>query len=524
MASVKDILAHMHGLSSAEQKLIEDAYAFAEKAHEGHTRYSGEPYFNHVFETAKGLAEIGMGPRTVAAGLLHDTVEDAQTPPEEIEKRFGSEVLFLVEGVTKLGTLKYRGVKRHTESLRKLFVATSQDIRVLIIKLMDRLHNMKTLQHVPERKQKRIAQETLEVYAPLADRLGIGRLKRELEDLSFPYVYPEEYEEMRRVMKERSESNEKRLEKISRSIQKELAQAGFRDFRTEWRIKGLYSLYKKLERKGGEIEKIHDIAAIRIIVPKVNDCYTVLGIVHSIWRPMPGKIKDYIAFHKPNGYQSLHTTLFMGDYGLVEIQIRTEEMHRNAQYGIASHLAYKSTAGTKDQRIQKLQQNRNTLWIRHIIPTLFRRFEEARDTRDGNTVPKPPGERARPPQWIRDIAEAQQDVTRSQEFLNSLKKDFFSHRVFVFTPKGDVIDLPIDSSPIDFAYHIHSDIGDHMAGAKVNGKMVTLNTKLKNGDIVEIETKKGARPTHKWLGYARTNLAKRHIRQQLAKAEEGAKS
>ncbi len=512
MPDVKEILELMDRPSKADTELVRKAFAFSEKAHEGHTRYSGEPYFTHSFATAKGLAELGMDAATVAAGLLHDSLEDVGVAEETLEKEFGPEILFLVQGVTKLGALKYRGVERHAESLRKLFVATSQDIRVLIIKLMDRLHNMRTLAHVPANKQRRIALETLEIYAPIADRLGMGQLRGALADLAFPYVYPKEYEEVKKLLKERSREDLKHLDKIRKTLVAELGKAGIRNFRTDLRLKHLYSLFRKLERKNWDIEKIHDISALRVILPSVADCYRVLGVVHSLWRPLPGKIKDYIAFPKPNGYQSLHTTVFAGDGHIVEIQIRTETMHREAEYGIASHFAYKEGVERRRTVMPNLQ------WIAALIPPAARFIARAGATGENRYSPK------EIPAWVKQLAEAQRDVPQSTEFLERLKSDFFSTRVFVFTPKGDVVDLPAGSSPIDFAYAIHSDVGDHAAGAKVNGKLVSLDTTLYNGDIVEIVTKESARPSPKWVEFTKTTLAKRHIRSALAEAERSRRS
>ena len=342
MTDVKEIIKLLKSPDREEIALITEAYNFAKEAHEGHKRYSGEPYFIHLFEVAKSLAEIGMGPKSVAVGFLHDAIEDVNVDPEVIKKEFGKEILFLVDGVTKLGKLKYHWAQRHTESLRKLFVATSQDIRVVIIKLIDRRHNMMTLQYVPAKKQKRIATETLEIYAPIADRLGMGQIKQELEDLAFPYVFPKEEKKVQKLLKEKSNEDEKNLQKILKAVKKALGKEGIREFRSEERIKGHYSLYKKLQRKDFDISKIHDISALRFIVPTVGDCYKVLGVVHGIWRPLPGKIKDYIASPKSNGYQSIHTTVFTGQTGTIEIQIRTERMHNEAQFGIASHILYKA--------------------------------------------------------------------------------------------------------------------------------------------------------------------------------------
>lgn len=512
MASVKEITSLMSSPSKEDVALITKAYAFAEKAHEGLKRYSGEPFFVHVFATGKKLAEFGMGAKTIAAGLLHDVVEDTQATREDLEREFGAEILSLVEGVTKLGKLKYRGLKRHTESLRKLFVAIAQDIRVLIIKLTDRLHNMQTLQYVPAHKQRRIAEETLEIYAPLAYRLGMRTLNRELEDLAFAYVHPKEYAEVRDLLKEKSRETEQHLEKIHKSLRKALAKEGIRGVKTESRVKGLYSLYKKLLRKNMDMGKIYDISALRVVVPTLADCYKALGVIHSMWRPLPGRIKDYIAFEKPNGYQSIHTTIFTGDGGIVEIQIRSEHMHREAEYGIASHLGYKE--GEPKENAGKSVITSNLMWIASLLS--YRSwFQDAKEDKPTNTSQGVPI-----PAWITQLAESQGDIMDPQEFLEGLRADFFEHRIFVFTPKGDVVDLPLNSSPVDFAYAIHSDIGDHIAGAKVNGKLVALDTKLKNGDILDIQTKPSSRPSTKWLEFAKTEMAKRKIRAALIRQQE----
>lgn len=498
---VKEIISLMNSPSREEIDLITKAYNFAKEAHKDHKRYSGEPYFLHLIETGKNLARLGMDAISISAGLLHDVVEDAHTLRENVEKEFGDEILFLIEGVTKLGKLKYHGAERHTESLRKLFVATSQDVRVIIIKLVERLHNMQTLKHVPEHKQKRIAEETLLIYAPLAHRLGMRRLNRELEDLAFSYVHPKEYKETVKILKSTIKDAEYKLEKFLNNIKTEIAKNGMRDFKTDYRIKGIYSLYQKLGRKK-EIASVHDILAIRVIVPTENDCYRVLGILHGEWQPLPGRIKDFIAFPKPNGYRSLHTTLFTGDKSIVEVQIRTEEMHRQAEFGIAAHLSYKE--GYKGKGI-----NPNLLWILKLLPSPKKFF----GTKTERSVSKK--EALTIPEWIRQLAETEHIGKETGDLIEHLKTDFFEHRIFIFTPKGDVIDLPQLSSPIDFAYAVHSDIGDHTYGAKVNGKLVSLDTKLHNGDIVEIIVKKSGKPNKKWLDFAKTTMAKRHIRNAL---------
>lgn len=502
--TVEDLLEYASDFSDVDKKLIRDAYAFAKEAHKEHKRNSGEPYFDHLFATAKGLAEIEMDAPTIAAGLLHDSIEDADVAEETIESKFGKEVLTLVKGTTKLGKLKYRGAQRHVESLRRLFVATSKDIRVVMIKLMDRRHNIATLQYVREDKRERIASETLSIYAPLADRLGMGRLKRELEDLSFKYVDQKRYDEMNSIMQKSKLIKEPQLEEVTHKLKRKLAESGVKSFRTESRIKGLYSLHKKLERKGGDMDRIHDLLAIRIIVESVEDCYRSLGVVHALWHPLPGKIKDYIAFPKPNGYRSIHTTVVTQDAGPVEIQFRTEQMHREARYGFASHLSYKEAGASPDRGVQK----KNSLWYHQLIPSLLRNSSTTTQKKNAN-----------PPKWIDDLAHAHnvEEVPETEKYLKEISDDFFSRRIFVFTPKGDVVDLPVDSSPIDFAYAIHSEIGDRISGAKVNGKLVSLDTKLLNGDIVQIETKKNAQPNKKWLEYTRTTMARRHINNALSR-------
>ncbi len=471
---VEDIIALMKSPTKADKELVQKSYAFAQSAHEGQKRFSGEPYFNHVAHVGLYLATVRVDATTISAGILHDTIEDANVLPKTIEREFGKEVLKLVEGVTKLGKLKYRGIERHVESLRKFFIAMSNDIRVLLIKLADRLHNIQTLEHVPEAKRKRIAMETLEIHARLADRFGINKWKNILEDGAFPYAYPDEYEKVKIIIKKKRVTDEKYAEKMHHSVQKELVLNGIKNARVDYRVKNLFSLWKKLGRKDMDPDKVFDILAVRVIVKSVEDCYRALGIIHRHWRPVPGRIKDYIAVQKNNGYQSLHTTIFRGDGGVIEIQIRTEEMHREAQYGIASHLAYKE-GERRNEGIKK------------------------------GTA------------WLKDLTKWQKNIAKSDDFFVTLSLDFFNHRVFVFTPNGDVIDLPEESSPIDFAYAIHSNIGAHMAGVKINGKLTSIDTRLKNGDIIEIFTKNSASPKRKWLDYAKTSIARRHIRSYLEK-------
>lgn len=511
MTTVKQILTAFSGDGRNENALIEKAYEFATKAHEGHTRKSGEPYMVHTTAVAYKLAEMGMGPRTIAAGLLHDTIEDTSVTSEDIRREFGDEILFLVEGVTKLSSVRYYGTDRHNESLRKLFVATSQDIRVLIIKLVDRLHNMQTLSHVSPEKQIRIARETLEIYVPVAHRLGMGRIRKELEDLAFPYVHPKEFERVQAVLRENGRDATTILEKERKHLLKKIAESGLTNFSTSFRVKGDYSLYHKLRRKEWQLENVYDLMAMRIIVPTIEDCYQAMGIVHQLWRPLPKRVKDYINFPKPNGYQSIHTTVITSQGVILEIQIRTHQMHQEAEHGVASHILYKDLS----QGVKENQQS----WFGQLVPLLFRPFSWRSGQRtsalDLDAIKDVPPEQ-KIPHWIQQIGEmySKEKVT-GEEFVSDMRKDFFENRIFVFTPNGDVVDLPVGATPIDFAYAIHSEIGDKMAGAKVNSKLTQLDKELRNGDIVEVVTKKNAAPTQKWLEIAKTSLAKRRIRNAL---------
>jgi len=513
MTTVKEIIGEMSGATPEDVAFVEKAYEYSKKAHEGQTRYSGEPYFIHAAATAKILAEYGMDATTIAAGLLHDAVEDARVSREDVEKEFGKELLFIVDGVTKLGTHKYRGAERHAESLRRLMVATASDIRVLIVKLADRKHNMQTLEHVPELKRRRIALETLEIYAPIADRLGMGKMKSTLEDLAFPFVDPDAATHAAEVRKLKTQETGDGLAKVQKELKQEFAKKDLKKFRTDIRMKGIWSLHQKLERKHDDINLIHDIAALRVIVPSIEECYAALGIIHAIYRPLPGEFKDYIAFPKPNGYQSLHTTVVTPEAGIVEIQIRTEEMHRDAQFGIASHMSYKQLGKGVDKLDKDTQKSRfsslSFSWVRSLIPSLMKVVRKEGEIKGVTKVPP----------WLAELAQAHTEVAGSEEFVEGLKEDFFSHRVFVFTPQGDVIDLPAQSTPIDFAYAIHSDLGDHLQGAKVNGKLVSFDTTLGNGEVVEIMRRDSARPSPKWLEIARTSLARRHIRATLGMTE-----
>lgn len=466
--TIKDIISLTSGLKEKDKALIEKAYNFAKKAHEGQLRKSGDPYFLHVASTAKNLADLDMNSVVIAAGLLHDVLEDAGITEEELKKEFGDEIVGLVEGVTKLGKVKYKGVERNVENLRKFFISVAKDLRVLVIKLADRLHNIETLEHVRPDKQKRIALETLEIYAPLANRLSMGRLKGRLEDAAFKFAFPKEYNEVKELLLSKKDAEEKYLIEVKDKIEEKIKESKIKNTIIDYRQKHLYSLWRKLQKYSMDIGKIYDIIALRVMVETVADCYHVLGLIHGEWTPVPNRIKDFIASPKTNGYQSLHTTIFTGTGGIVEIQIRTHEMHEKAENGIAAHFFYK----------EKPQD----------LKTIPKEFE-----------------------WVHQLHDLNQNQEDPEKFLKSIKMDFFSDRLFVFTPKGDIVDLPENSSVVDFAYAIHTDVGDHAQGAKINGKNSSLGTKLKTNDIVEIQVNKNAKPSSKWLDYAKTNLARKRI-------------
>lgn len=509
MYSAKNIIAQSQSVTDADKELIQKAYDFAYEAHKDHKRYSGELYMIHLAAVGLKLASMGLSPQTIAAGLLHDSIEDTEVTTKDIRDNFGDEILFLVDGVTKLSSVRYHGTDRHNESLRKLLVATSQDIRVLIIKLVDRLHNMETLEHIPKEKQLRIARETLEIYVPVAHRLGMGKLRKELEDLAFPYVYPEEAKHVQEVLRARVGKNQEILERERKVLQKRLADSGLLDFSTSYRVKGTYSLYHKLRRKEWDINGVYDLLAMRVVVSSVEDCYRVLGIVHELWRPLPKRVKDYIAFPKPNGYKSIHTTVTTQNGVILEIQIRTERMHQESEFGVASHILYKQPAvSDKPERPSMFTS---------LIPMLFRPFR-SRKTIEEEPLDEAAGEphHYKIPRWVSQIGQVYTESNQpTEDFVEDAHSDFFSNRIFVFTPIGDVVDLPVGATPIDFAYAIHSEVGDRTSGAKVNKKLVQLNKELKNGDIVEIETRKSAKPSRKWLDYTKTSLARRRIKTAL---------
>jgi guanosine-3',5'-bis(diphosphate) 3'-pyrophosphohydrolase len=472
-------------LRPEEINLLKNAFDFSQKAHSGQKRKSGEPYFNHVYQTALKLAEWRLDVPTIVAGLLHDVVEDVGVSIDEIKKRFGEEIAFIVNGVTKLGRLKYRNRNEaQAENLKKMILAISQDLRVVFVKLADRLHNMKTLSALPSQKQKRIALETFEIYAPLAYRLGMANLAGELEDLAFPYLYPQEYQWLTENIKESYEERQHYLERVRPIIEKKLKEHSIEPIKIDFRAKRYSSLYKKLLRYNMNLEQIYDLVALRIIVKTVEECYATLGIIHQLWPPLPGRIKDYIALPKPNGYRSLHTTVFCLDNKPTEIQIRTLEMHEEAENGIAAHWAYEEKKGTKDYLEEK--------------PSFANEKELF---------------------WVQQLKNWQKDFVKPEEFLQSLKIDFFKDRIFAITPKGEVIDLPAGATPVDFAYAIHTDIGDSCVGAKVNNKIVSLDYQLQSGDLVEILTQKSKKPSESWLKFVKTSQARKKIKSSLRQSK-----
>ncbi len=456
---------------SADLSLVDRAYAFAERAHAGQSRLSGEPYLVHPVAVASILVDLELDTVSIAAGLLHDVVEDTGSSVADVEKEFGREVALLVDGVTKLARIEYRSREdEQVENLRKMFLAMSQDIRVLLIRLADRLHNMRTLTYLPPDRQKITAQETLDVFGPLAHRLGAYRLKMELEDLALRYLEPERYRELVTMVARKRAEREENTQEIIGILADKLGEAGIKAD-ISGRAKHFYSIYRKMYVQGRSFSDIYDLIAIRVIVDTKDECYAALGLVHALWKPIPGRFKDFIAMPKPNLYQSLHTTVVGPEGEPFEIQIRTWEMHHIAEYGIAAHWRYKEGAGGDPGFEKKLS-------------------------------------------WLRQIMEWQRDLPDSQEFMESLKVDLFSDEVLVFTPKGDVVELPAGATPIDFAYRVHTDVGHRCVGAKVNGRMVPLDTALENGDIVEVITSKQiGGPSWDWLSMAKTTAAKQKIRQ-----------
>ncbi len=462
---------------TADLELIEHAYHFADWAHSGQTRLSGEPYITHPWNVALIVADMGLDDPSIAAALLHDVVEDTEVEMATIVQEFGEEVARLVEGVTKLRRLQFHTFRQEqVENLRKVLVAMAQDVRVILIKLADRLHNLRTLDPLPEEKRKATALETLQIYAPIAHRLGIWRIKWELEDLAFKHLDPVAYRELARKVEKKRSERVHLIEKAIQQLQRALAEAGL-EATVQGRPKHLWSIYQKMQREGVDIDRIYDLIALRVIVNTEAECYLALGVVHKLWAPLPGMFTDYIAKPKPNGYQSLHTKVVGPDGEIMEVQIRTWEMHRNAEYGIAAHWRYKEVGDEPQRKPDALDQALA---------------------------------------WLRELMEMNRDIRDASEFTRSVIGDLFRDQVFVFTPKGDVIDLPKGSTPIDFAYRIHTEIGHRCIGAKVNGKLVPLDYQLQTGDVVEIITSKHPKgPSPDWLRFVKTSLARNRIKRYL---------
>lgn len=454
-------------ITEDDEGLIKRAYAFAERWHHGQKRLTGDPYIVHSLSVAYYLAELRMDASTIAAGLLHDVPEDTKCDLGEIKKEFGEEISQIVEGVTRLGGVKYFGKRGRVEDLRKLLVIMAKDLRVVIVKLADRLHNIQTLDALSPQKRKKIAAETIEIYAPLASRLGMGEMKGILEDLSFKYYLPKEYKRVSSLLEEEEKVRRDYTKRVIKELENKLEKVSIKAT-IKGRVKHLYSLYLKLKRYNDDFSKIYDVVAVRVIVDTISDCYKALGIVHEDWKPLIRRIKDYIAVPKPNGYRSLHTTVICLDGKILEIQIRTKKMHEEAEWGIAGHHIYEVEKESKiiDKKLD---------WIKQLID------------------------------WQKDL--------ETSAFMEGLKVDVFKDRIFVFTPKGEAVDLPEGATPVDFAYLIHTQIGNSCIGAKVNGKIVTLNTSLKNGDMVEIlVSRKILGPSRDWLRYAKTSWALNSIR------------
>src|SRR3954468_58168 len=465
----------------ADTELLRRAYVFSAFEHKGQVRHSGEPYLVHPLQVADLLADMKLDVVAIAVGLLHDIVEDTQTPIERIRELFGADIAHVVEGVTKLGAIQFSSSEeRQAENFRKMLLAMVDDIRVILVKLADRLHNMRTLHHLPEERRLKIAQEARDIYAPIANRLGMSKVKNELEELSFKYLESKAYESLRNKVEARRKNAEGVIDELTRELRAKLEEAQVPVTSIDGRIKRLYSIHLKLKRQKIDLERVYDFVALRVITQSVKDCYAALGIIHQTWSPVPGRIKDFIAMPRPNGYQSLHTSVISENGFPFEVQIRTEEMHRQAEEGIAAHWKYKEG-----------------------------RVGDHRDERYF--------------QWMRQLLEVQQEVRDPQEFLQNLKIDLYPEEVYIFTPKGEVRSLQRGATPVDFAYMIHTDVGNQCVGARVNGKMVPLRTRLQNGDIVEIVTQSGHRPSRDWLTFAVSSRARSKIK-HILQGEERARS
>ncbi len=458
--------------SDEDRALIKKAYNVAKKAHENQTRFTGEPYFNHCFATGMKLAQLLLPAEVITAGLLHDVLEDADVTAEDLESQFGADVVGMVQSVTKLGHVQYRGIERYVENLRKMFIAMAEDVRVIFIKFADRMHNMETLYVLPEQKRTRIANEVMEIYAPIANRLGMGEYRGLFEDYSFKYLQPKEYNWTKHLLEQRVKKFGPAMNNAMHDVERELLKHDIAPQNVHGRIKFCYSLYRKLLRYNNDINKIYDIVALRIIVNDVTDCYAALGILHGMYKPLSGRIKDYIAQPKPNGYQSLHTTVFSDDGSIMEFQIRTVEMHEEAEYGVAAHWRYKEGQKIREKKVK----------------------------------------------WMEELTKVQKELKESDfiERLNELKLDMFQDRIFVFTPNGDVFDLPVGSTPVDFAYHVHTDVGNKATAARINHQIANLDTELKSGDMCEIVVDKNRRtPNADWLKFVKTHHARSKIKDAL---------
>ncbi len=462
----------------ADTELLRRAYVFSAFEHKGQVRHSGEPYLVHPLEVADLLADMRLDVVAIASGLLHDIVEDTQTPIERIRELFGADVAHVVEGVTKLGAIPFSSSEeRQAENFRKMLLAMVDDIRVILVKLADRLHNMRTLHHLPEERRVKIAQETRDIYAPIANRLGMSKVKNELEDLAFRYLEPHAYEALRSRVEARRRVAEGMIDELKKNITAKLTEAQVPVILIDGRIKRLFSIHQKLKRQKIDLDQVYDLVALRIVTDSIKDCYAALGIIHQTWSPVPGRIKDFIAMPRPNGYQSLHTSVISDRGSPFEVQIRTAEQHRIAEEGIAAHWKY------KEGRLGADRDEQHFLWLRQLL------------------------------EW-------QQEVRDPQEFLQNLKIELYPEEVYIFTPKGEVKALPRGATPVDFAYSIHTDVGHQCVGARVNGKMVPLRTRLKNGDIVEAVTAPGHKPSRDWLNFVVTSRARNKIRHYIQGEEK----
>ncbi len=481
MIRIQEILDQVASKNTeANLALIQKAYVYAASAHAGQTRLSGEPYLSHPLAVAYTLAELGFDEATVVAGLLHDTVEDTKATVEDLDDLFGEDVADIVDGVTKISLIPFDSKEdAQAENIRKMILAMSHDIRVLMVKLADRIHNMRTLDFQKEHKQRRIAQETMDIYAPLANRLGLHRVKQILEDLSFKYLRPDVYKQITSWLEDNQVVERKIIDKVVEGIESLINSNGIKG-NVYGRIKHKYSIHKKMQQLSLTLDEMHDIMAFRVLVDDIKDCYAVLGLVHSQWKPVHGRFKDYISMPKANGYQSLHTTVIGPEGERIEIQIRTEDMHRQAEHGVASHWLYKEKGKVSTKDLEQFS-------------------------------------------WLQEIFDRQRDESDSKEFMHSLRLDLFKDEVYVYTPQGDVKELPEGATPLDFAFHIHTKVGHHCSGSKVNGRLVPLGTVLKNGDIVEIITDQSRHPNRDWLKIVKTAKARSRIKHYL-RTEERARA